>query len=75
MPIKTPDGFKCPYCNTVYNNEIRAVSCEQAHDLVYVAFKREDLYYLIQFLYSKDESLLTPSLMNTLRRYNKGFYV
>lgn len=73
--IKTPDGkYQCIICNIQYAKDIEAVTCESGHDLVYVPFNREDLFKLIQFLYTKDDSLLSESLMKTLLKYKRGFY-
>lgn len=60
---------KCSICGTEYQHEKDAKYCEQAHDTVYVPLRRDDLFRLIQFLYTKDENLLTESLVKTLRKY------
>ena len=61
--------YKCVYCNTEYNTSIEAVKCAQNHNLVVVYLTREDLMTLIRFLYSKDDSLLTESLIDSLMKY------
>lgn len=67
-------SYKCSICGTMYEKRDRALKCEQDHDLVYVKFKREDLFNLVQFIMTKNDSLLTKSLVSTLMKYNKGFY-
>jgi len=69
MPIKTETGWKCNVCGLEHPRDIDALSCEQEHEMIYVAFKRDDLYKLIQFVYTGDLSLLTDSLRNTLMKY------
>jgi hypothetical protein len=62
-------AYKCVYCNAEYNASIDAVKCAQSHNLVVVYLTREDLIALIRFLYSKDDSLLTESLIDSLMKY------
>ncbi len=69
MAIKTDNGWKCPICNLEYSKQGEALSCEQTHDVIYVAFRREDLYKLIQFVYTHDPALLSGSLIKTLMMY------
>lgn len=71
MVVKTDDGWKCSICGEIYSNDIYALSCEQAHEIVYVPFNQGDLYNLLQFVWTKDESLLTESLMKTLMKYSR----
>jgi len=69
MSIKTDTGWKCSICGIEYNMQGEALSCEQDHDIIYVAFRREDLFKLIQFLYVRDDSLLQGTLIETLMKY------
>ncbi len=64
----------CAICGMAYSNPAMALSCEQSHDTIYVAFKRSDLFNLVNFLYTRDSSLLTESLVKTLMKYMKGNY-
>jgi hypothetical protein len=68
------EDYKCAVCGLTYTNSAMALSCEQAHDVIYVAFKRSDLFNLVNFLYTKDSTLLTESLVKTLMQYRKGSY-
>ena len=75
MPEKIDEfSYKCTICGMMYEKRDQAVKCENDHDLVYVKFKREDLFRLLQFIMTKDESLLSKSLMSTLNKYNRGYY-
>lgn len=71
MPIKTKTGWECTICGKIHDRDVYALSCEQKHDIIYVPIKREDLFNLIQFLYTGDTELLTESLMTTLQKYSK----
>lgn len=68
--IKTDTGmYKCSICGMEYRMSQDAFSCEIDHDIVYVRFFREDLYRLVQYLYTGDRSLLSDRLMETLMKY------
>jgi len=72
MPVENDGLFYCNVCKESYANRSHAVKCEEGHEIIYVPLKRLDLYKLIQFLYTKDESLLSESLMSTLVKYRKN---
>lgn len=75
MPEKIDEfSYKCIVCGKMYEKRDNALICEQDHDIIYVKFKREDLFKLVQFIMTKDESLLSKSLVSTLMKYNKGHY-
>lgn len=74
MVKKVEGGFQCSICNTIHSRDVYALSCEQSHDIIYVPFKSEDLFRLVQFLYTKDDSLLSESLMKTLLKYRSRNY-
>lgn len=71
MPYKdeVTGDWHCKYCDASYYNELSAIGCEHNHEIVYIPMFREDLQRLLQFLYLKDESLLTERLITTLRKY------
>lgn len=64
--------YACSYCGTQFSDPIKADSCRDGHDLIYVALSRTDLSRLIQFIHLGNEELLTPSLVKNLRKYMKG---
>lgn len=75
MVVQIETGeYKCSICGELYSRDTLALSCEQSHDIVYIPLKRQDLYQLLNFIYTRDNSLLSPSLVNTLRKYSKGYY-
>lgn len=67
-------GYKCDECGNIFKNKKFAEYCEASHDIIYVAFKREDLFKLMNYLINPDPSLLSKSLMDTLYKYTKGHY-
>lgn len=70
MAIKITDqSYKCSICNKTYKTAIQADNCRDAHEVIYVPILKSDLNLLINFIYSKDESLITSTLMDTLRKY------
>jgi len=69
MAIKLPDGrYKCSYCNKVYVNQVKADSCRESHNLVYVQLSLDELNRLLHFVYFKDESQLLPETVIRLRK-------
>ena len=62
--------WECKYCHSIFPTEIKALGCEKAHEIILVPLYREDIQRLIQFLYTKDEALLTERLTKTLLKYN-----
>lgn len=73
MAHKVSTGrYLCGYCNKEYSDPIRADSCKESHDLVYIALSKSDLNKLLNFIYLRDEELLTESLMRNLTKYLKG---
>lgn len=70
MAIKLQDGrYRCSLCNKIYAKPLSADKCRDEHDIVYVQMLRSDLNRLLQFIYLKNDDLLTETLMNTLRKY------
>ena len=73
MAIKTQYGtYLCGYCGKVYVSATKADECRDQHELIYIPLTKTDLNRLLQFLYTKDESLLTESLVDTLQTYLGG---
>ena len=65
----------CPICGKEYARDSLADYCEKSHSTIFIEMKTEDLFKLIQFIYTGDKSLLSKSLMDTLEKYKKGSYV
>jgi hypothetical protein len=64
--------YACSYCQEQYSDPVRADSCRDSHELIYIGLSRNDLSRLIQFLYLKNDDLLTDSLVRNLNKYLKG---
>lgn len=75
MAITVKGGYKCGYCGKFFTNPVDADACKDTHNLVYVAISREDLSRLVSFIYSKEESLLTETLVENLQKYLKGSFI
>lgn len=74
MAIKTEDGrFKCSFCNKVYAQWQEADACRDSHDLVYVQFLRSDLDRLLKFIFFKDETYLTESMITSIKKGIRKF--
>ena len=72
MANKIGGKYYCSYCHLEYSDPIKADSCRDKHDLIYVALSRDDLNKLLQFLHLGHEELLTESMMRSLRKYLRG---
>ena len=73
MAIKKKDNlWLCSYCGKEFSTEFKADKCRDDHELIYVPISKTDLNRLVNFLFLRDETLLTPTLTNTLTRYLKG---
>lgn len=72
MAIKAKGGYKCGYCYKLYKTSGEADKCKDDHGLIYVALGRDDLNRLMNFIYIKEEKLLSESLMKNLGKYAKG---
>lgn len=71
IKILQKDGkfkYKCSFCNKVYDTPDLADSCRDSHDLVYLQILRSDIDRILKFLYLKDESLITETLIQSLRQ-------
>jgi hypothetical protein len=72
MAIKTSKGYKCGYCNKIYITSPEADRCKDSHQLIYIALSVDDLNRLVNFIYLKEEKLLSESLVETLQKYLKN---
>ena len=69
--------WKCTICNMQYEGptaKLDAKNCETEHNVIYVKFYKEDLHRLLQFMITKDDSILSESLVATIMKYNTGKY-
>ena len=72
MAVKVLDRWACSYCGTEYNTSTKADSCRDRHELIYVPLSKGDLNRLINFIYIRDDKLLTPTLISSLTKYLRG---
>jgi hypothetical protein len=72
MAIKKDGKYLCGYCLKPYAQQMDAEGCKDSHELLYVALSKADLNRLINFIYTKDEQLLTESLIKNLKKYMRG---
>lgn len=72
MAIKRGKFYLCGYCKQPYSDPFRADKCRDGHELIYVPLSKTDLNRLINFIYLKQDQLLTKSLIDTLTSYMKG---
>lgn len=73
MAIRIKEGeYQCLHCEKIYPTPARADACRESHDMVYFSVSRTDLSRLLQFIYTKNDELLTPTLMKTLRKHAQG---
>lgn len=77
MPRPVIFKYACETCGKVYKHKDRdsaekmARDCEQNHDVVYVRLLRSDVQRLLAFLVSKEDGLITPTMVRSLRAYRK----
>jgi len=72
MALKTKKGkYKCSYCNKEYDNPTQADTCRINHDLVYVPLSKEDINRLAQFIITKEEKLLTESMVKSILKHRR----
>lgn len=71
MAIRENKIYSCMYCGREYPDPFKADACRDSHELLYIAMTKEDLNRIINFIYSKEDSLITEALLTNLRRYIK----
>lgn len=62
--------YICNICGKPYPLADLARKCESGHDIVLVPIEREDLKRLVLFINTGEQKLLTPSLLQLLRKYS-----
>ena len=72
MAIQQRGMWLCGYCGKPYTDPVKADNCRDSHELIYIPLTKTDLNRLLQFLYTKNDELLTESLVNTLQTYLGG---
>lgn len=72
MAYKKGDRWACSYCGKLYSDSISADSCRESHELVLIQISKTDLNRLINFIYTRDEKLISENLVKTLQRYARN---
>lgn len=72
MAIKTSKGYKCGYCGKLFVTSPEADKHKESHSLIYIALSKDDLNRLVNFIYLREEKLLTDTLVTTLQKYLKS---
>lgn len=72
MAIKVENKFVCIFCGKKFPTAIACDIHKDEHNIVYVPIEFEDLQRLRQFLYFKDEKLLTETLVKTIIKYSES---
>ena len=71
IKVKQADGkykYKCFYCNKLYDDPTQADKCrDENHDLIYIPMSKSDVSRLLQFIYLKNDDLLTPTMIESLK--------
>lgn len=74
MAIKTKTGYACGYCKKEYKGQTAisdANNCKESHNLIYIQLSKEDLHRLLMFIFSKDDSVLSETIVERLQAYLK----
>ena len=77
MPLATKYRFKCEVCGKEFEDknisvaEARARDCEKSHEFIYLKIQKSDFLRLVEYVYTGERKVLTESLMDVLRRYQK----
>jgi len=67
--------YACEVCGRIYKHKDRdsaermARDCEQHHEIVYVPLLRSDVQRLLAFLVSKEDGLITETMVRSLKAY------
>lgn len=74
MAIKVgKNQYKCLFCDYIGPDPTNVDSHrDKEHDYLMIPMLREDLNRLIQFIFTKDDRLLTERLYTTLTSYNNN---
>lgn len=64
--------YTCLYCNTPYSEKKKAEKCIKDHDIIYFPISRDDLNRLNNFIFTREDKLLSSSLIETIRKYARN---
>jgi hypothetical protein len=71
MTIKKKDGsYQCFFCDFKDKSPMKVQAhVDTEHEYVVLPIQLDDLNRLIQFIYLKDDSLISPKLLETMKYY------
>ena len=69
-PQRRDKFWKCSYCEAEYPEKDKAQECVASHNLILVPIAKEDLSRLLQFIFTHEEKLLSPSLIRIIQKYS-----
>ena len=74
MAIKLKNNtWKCTHCEQTFPRATLAdAHRDTEHDIIYFPISREDLNKLLQFVFSKDDRILSKAFVRTLQLYNRN---
>lgn len=68
MAIKTRLGYQCSYCHKLFDSPQKADACRNKHDLIYIGMTGTDLQNLVNFIFTKDDRLISEGLYHALQK-------
>lgn len=72
LAIKKGNKYLCPICRKTFDSSIEAdTHRDDEHHVIFLPISLEMINRLLQFIYTKDESLLEPELILLLQNYSK----
>lgn len=67
MALKVRPGvWACGVCEKQYPDSAKADACRSSHELIYVAFTLAEINRLLNFIYTREESLITEAMVKKL---------
>lgn len=73
MAVQVGNKYACSFCEKLYADPSKADACRDSHNLVYIPFTRDEVNRLLQFIFMKDDALLTESVVKRLKKGVRNF--
>lgn len=74
MAVKLGNGnYSCSICGKEYTNPALADACRDSHQYLYIPMSKTELNRLMQAIILDDVTLVPNHLIETLKKYAKGF--
>jgi len=76
MATKLKNGnYACSFCGRSYANMVEADSCRGKHNLIYFPLTKPELSSILQFIFTRDEELITEALVKRLQKYSRAISI